>query len=256
MQASAALPRGYRRVAFGRIVSTNDEAKRLALAGAGPCLDVTAEEQCGGRGRAGRTWSSPPGNLYASIVLRPEGPPARAAEIGLVGGLAAAEALSALLPPAAAVRLKWPNDVLIGTKKAAGVLLESSSAGDALEWVVLGIGVNIVHHPPDSSWPATNLVQAGQLGADRESVLSALLGRFAVAYERWQNSGFAAMRTRWLALAYGHGASIEVGQGASRRSGRFVEIDDQGGLVLETAVGRETLAHGEFIGMERGPCSW
>ncbi len=247
MTASAALPTGYRRIAFGRVGSTNDEAKRLATAGAAHGLVVTAEEQTGGRGRAGRSWISPFGNLYASIVLRFSGSPARASEIGLVAALAVAKALAAWLSPEAKVSLKWPNDVLIGGEKVAGVLLESSSTGTSIDWIVVGVGLNIAHHPHGSAWPATSLARSGRTKADREPTLAAFLDRFEVLYDRWQQSGFPSIRPDWLALAFGYGALIEIGQGSKRRAGRFIEIDDAGGLVLETADGRQIIAHGEFI---------
>src|SRR5690606_31944179 len=124
------LPPGYVLHAFDRVESTNDEARRLAEQGAAAGAVVVATEQLKGRGRHGRAWASPPGNLYASLLLRPEAGLAEVAQLSLVASLALAETLIALGPPAANVRVKWPNDVLVRGAKVAGLLLESAVDAD------------------------------------------------------------------------------------------------------------------------------
>jgi hypothetical protein len=160
------LPQGYVLHAFDRVESTNDEARRLAEQGAAAGAVVVAAEQVKGRGRHGRAWASPPGNLYASLLLRPDCRIAAAAQLSLVASLALAEALVALAPPDADVRVKWPNDVLVRGAKVAGLLLESASAAhERVAWVVVGSGVNIASAPADTLYPATALwgSQAGSL---------------------------------------------------------------------------------------------
>src|SRR6185436_13795822 len=119
---------------------------------------VWADEQTAGRGRRGRTWLSPPGNLYLSLVLRPNDPPARAAQLGFVAALGLGDALAGLAGPRLQPRYKWPNDLLVNGKKLAGILLESeNAAADRVDFVVIGIGVNIAVAPDDVEYPATSL---------------------------------------------------------------------------------------------------
>src|SRR6185436_12611332 len=133
------LPDGWTLVALQSVGSTNDEAARLAAAGAAEGTVVWAREQTAGRGRRGRHWASPVGNLYTSAIVRPDCPAARAAELGFVAALAVAD----MVPAGRPVRLKWPNDVLVEGAKVAGILPESSIGADGqAEHVILGIGVN------------------------------------------------------------------------------------------------------------------
>ena len=160
-QNSASLPSFYRLVAHERIASTSDEAKRLAAEGAPAGTLVWARVQTAGRGRQGRAWISPAGNFYASLILRPPVSVASAAQLGFVAALAVADACLAFAPEAA-LSLKWPNDVLLSGRKLAGLLLESQSHGDgALDWLVLGIGINLATYPVEVEYPATALAATG-----------------------------------------------------------------------------------------------
>ena len=169
---------------YDSIGSTNDEAMRLAREGAVHGTVVHADEQTAGRGRLSRRWLSPPGNLYLSIVLRPDVPAARSAEIGLVAALAVADAVDALLPQQVRATLKWPNDVLVRDGKIAGILLEQ--ADDTL---ILGIGLNVLQAPSGVSYQVSTIVGCGGLATvdgAREKLLSALANWFGV----WQQEGF------------------------------------------------------------------
>lgn len=230
------LPTGYRLLVLETIDSTNQEAKRLALS-AGPEADTTviwALRQTAGRGRRGRAWVSEPGNLLVSLLLRPGGEPFRAANLGFVAGLAMAEALESL--GAAGVGLKWPNDVLLHRKKAAGILLEGAAEG----WLAVGIGVNVAHHPADTEFPATSLAAQG-LTVSVAGLLEALLGRFAHWRARWTDEGFAPVRTAWLERAAGLGEPLTARLGAESVSGIFRGLDGQGALTLDTASGPRTI---------------
>ncbi len=245
MRIAAALPYGYRRIAFPRIGSTNDEAKRLAVAGAAAGLVVTAERQTAGRGRQGHAWESPSGNLYLSLLLRPDISPVRAGEATFVLALALAKALAQFLPPERELRCKWPNDILIDGRKVSGILLESSSVGTTLDWLVAGIGINLVHHPADARWPATDLAAAGASGIDFETGLEAVLRAIAERQAQWLARGFGAMVAAWNSIAYAMGETVEIDQGAARHRGRLLGIDGQGALMLETSPGtREAFRHG------------
>jgi BirA family biotin operon repressor/biotin-[acetyl-CoA-carboxylase] ligase len=166
--------------------STNDDAKRAAENGAPSGSSFVADAQTRGRGRLGRTWHSPPGdNLYVSFLLRPatEFDVRRAPLVTLAAGLAVADAIAPLVPGATAA-LKWPNDVLLGDRKAAGILTEAHLGTGASDWIVIGIGINVrtTSFPPDISARATSLALAGATSLDRGALFvelaSALSQRF------------------------------------------------------------------------------
>ena len=159
---NAPLPAGFRLYRFGSVASTNDAARRLAEQDAPDRTVVLAEAQTAGRGRYSRQWASPRGNLYVSYILRPALLPRHAAQIGYVAAVAVHETVAALTGKPSAIACKWPNDVLVDGEKIAGILPESSiGAGGALDWIVLGIGINIVSAPADTVRPATSLAAHG-----------------------------------------------------------------------------------------------
>jgi len=238
------LPHPFRLHAFERIDSTNDEARRQALSGAPEFTLVLAREQSAGRGRRGNSWVSPAGNLHCSLLLRPKGSAAAAAQLGFAAALAAAETVERLVS-AAAVAVKWPNDVLLGGGKVAGILLESRSAGDGIDFLVIGIGVNLAAHPADTPYPATSLAAWGaEVTPDR--ALPILGARLLAWYEAW-GRGFAALRAAWLARAAGVGGPIRVRLQEGEVAGRFDGLDETGRLLLGTAEGRRAIAAGEVF---------
>jgi BirA family biotin operon repressor/biotin-[acetyl-CoA-carboxylase] ligase len=227
----------YSLVRRERVDSTNEEARRLAAAGAPAGTLVWGGEQLAGRGRRGRGWSSPPGNLYMSLLLRPRCPPAIACQLNFVAAVALAEAVGELLP-SAAVALKWPNDVLVDGAKVSGILLEAVAAPDhAIDWLVIGIGVNIASHPADTPYPATSLHRAGAAGATPAIVLQAFAERFERWHEAWRAAGFAPVRDRWLASARGLGEPIEVRLERETLRGLFSDLDESGALMLDMGEG-------------------
>jgi BirA family biotin operon repressor/biotin-[acetyl-CoA-carboxylase] ligase len=229
------LPPAYRLIAMNSVGSSNDEAKTLADAGAEEGTIVWALEQTKGRGRKGRTWNSPRGNLYMSMVLRPECALAEAAQLGFVAALAVGDAIGAVAPPMLEVTYKWPNDVLVHDRKVAGLLLESKSAvGGALEWLILGMGVNIQSHPEDSRFPATNLIFEGVgPNVNEKLVLEAIARHFLTWVNRWTEDGFAPIRRTWLSHAHGLGEAIEVQITKETLTGTFRDLDETGALILE-----------------------
>src|SRR5262245_14511929 len=177
---------GVRLIAYETTGSTNTEACGLARAGERTPLWITARQQTAGRGRRGNVWVSEPGNLYASLLL-PGIPQGKAGELAFVAGLGVFDAVAELAPRIAArLALKWPNDVLLGGAKLAGILIE---AGD--DWAVIGIGINCAHHPENTSQVATDLAAAG---ADLpvETVFAQLSRTLQVRLRQWANgAGFA-----------------------------------------------------------------
>jgi BirA family biotin operon repressor/biotin-[acetyl-CoA-carboxylase] ligase len=240
------LPPAYRLVALESVESTNDEAWRLAEEGAEEGTLVWAREQTKGRGRRGRVWAGQPGNLYFSIVLRPEQPPSEAAQLSFIAALALAEAIGSVAPPLIEVEFKWPNDVLLNASKSAGILLEAKSGeGGLLDWLVLGVGVNVAGHPEDADFPATSLRYEGA-----EVTPAALLeafGRHFMAWtRRWLDDGFAPARHAWLQHARGLGETIRVNLPHETLEGTFRDLDASGALVLELADGStRTIAAGD-----------
>ncbi|MGH6912481.1 MAG: biotin--[acetyl-CoA-carboxylase] ligase, partial [Geminicoccales bacterium] len=162
MSGDVGLPDGFVLCALDSVASTNDEARGRAEAGASGGLVITAREQTEGRGRYGRSWASPPGHLYASVLLRPDCAMAATTQLSLLAGLALAGALEGLGPPGLDLKLKWPNDVLIGGAKVAGLLLEGTARPDGrAAWVLVGSGINVASYPDGTPYPATSLREAG-----------------------------------------------------------------------------------------------
>jgi BirA family biotin operon repressor/biotin-[acetyl-CoA-carboxylase] ligase len=228
-------------VALQSVGSTNDEAARLADAGCTEGTVVWSREQTGGRGRRGRYWASPVGNLYSSTVLRPKCPAARAAELGFVAALAVGD----MVPTDRQVRLKWPNDVLVDGGKIAGILLESALSQTGLvQHVVAGIGVNVGFAPqlPDMRYPGA------MLGGTVEAALERLTAALARRLVQWRAEGFETVRSAWLAQAGPLGAEVDVRLGNELVRGRFAGVDREGALLLETAQGPRKIVSGELLG--------
>jgi BirA family transcriptional regulator, biotin operon repressor / biotin---[acetyl-CoA-carboxylase] ligase len=223
-------------VVFDEIDSTNAEAMRRAVAGERGPLWIAARRQTRGRGRSGRYWSSEPGNLYASLLITLECQAGVAQQLSLVAGVAVIDAIRAAaggLGKPEGLRLKWPNDVLIGRAKCAGILPESltGSIRPGLT-AIIGVGVNLAHLPTAISGIATRLVDHGVDVTPDE-----MLRQLAVAMGHWLGiwrcgPGFSTVRTAWLACATAPGKAIAVNTGAGRIQGRFGGIDDSGALLL------------------------
>jgi BirA family biotin operon repressor/biotin-[acetyl-CoA-carboxylase] ligase len=243
-----ALPSPFRLIAYETIGSTNDELKRLAREGAAEGLVIRAARQTAGRGRRGRTWVSPPGNLYSSILIRPQCSAAAAAQLGFVAALGVAGAIGELAPRVT-LRCKWPNDLLANGKKVCGILLETEMvAGGIPAFVVLGIGVNLASSPHDTPYEATSLAEEGAQGIKPSMMLAAFIRHFAEGLALWRESGFAPIREAWLARAAGLGEPIQVRLERDTLEGRFVDLDDDGALLLGSASGgNRRIAAGEIF---------
>jgi BirA family transcriptional regulator, biotin operon repressor / biotin---[acetyl-CoA-carboxylase] ligase len=242
------LPAAYRLVSREAVGSTNDEATRLAHEGAPEGTVIWALEQTAGRGRRGRSWSSPPGNLYASLILRPACPPAPAAQLGFVAALAIRGALQELVPGLGEPACKWPNDVLVGGHKIAGILLESE-IGDSenLAFLVAGVGINLVSAPPDAEYPAISVVGAGCAPPTPGAMLATFVRHFDDWADRWRAKGFGPVREAWRACATALGEPIRVRLETAILQGRFADIDQQGALLLETENGLRHISAGDVF---------
>ncbi len=212
--------------------STNEEARRLAMAGAAAPLWILADRQTKGRGRRGREWQAPVGNLAATLLLRPDRPLAQCAQLSFVAALAAA-GMIAQYAPSADVALKWPNDVLAQGRKIAGILLESAGNEPARpDWLAVGIGANLVAHPADVEFPATSLAVLDVKVPRPKEALTSLAAQWARWYEVWEERGFPPIRDAWLARAAGLGARIRARLAEGETHGMFEGIDESGALLL------------------------
>jgi BirA family transcriptional regulator, biotin operon repressor / biotin---[acetyl-CoA-carboxylase] ligase len=238
---SAEPPLGAGRIALPEIDSTNAEGFRRAPTLTGPTW-ISATAQTAGRGRRARPWSSPPGNLYATLVLKPAEPAATVALRSFAAALALRDACVQLTGLPDSVSLKWPNDVLLNGGKLAGILLESAGLGTAQPILCIGIGVNLIAAPdpaavePGAVLPVSLLQETGHR-VPPEAFLDAL----APAYARWeavfQTHGFAPLRDAWLTHAARLGQPIRARTGTETREGVFQTIDATGNLLLRTASG-------------------
>ena len=227
-------------VRLGAVGSTNDEARRLIVENVADGTVVIATEQAAGRGRRGNTWSSPPGNLYLSAILRPAAPASVLGQLGFVAAVALAETLESFIGTDRSVAVKWPNDVLVEGRKIAGILLESETTGAVARWVIVGVGVNVAHSPPVARVPATSLTALGVAVAP-DALAERLIERLFAWRRAWEREGFAPVRAAWLARAAGLGAMVRVNLEGDSFEARFAALDDSGALVAELPGGARRL---------------
>jgi BirA family transcriptional regulator, biotin operon repressor / biotin---[acetyl-CoA-carboxylase] ligase len=236
---------GVKLIVHDTIGSTNTEACDLARAGERTPLWITAKQQTAGRGRRGNTWVSEPGNLYTSFLL-PDVPLGRAGDLAFVAALAIYDAVGELSPNLAfRLALKWPNDVLFGHTKFAGILIEAENS-----WAVIGIGVNCAHHPEQTTQPVTDLKSSG-IAVTPEQVFTVLSKTMLIRLRQWgQGEGFAAIREDWLDACPGVGQPVMVRLPGRELTGKFENLNDQGHLMLRLRDGRvETISAGEVFGI-------
>jgi BirA family biotin operon repressor/biotin-[acetyl-CoA-carboxylase] ligase len=238
---------GYRLRGYDTIGSTNAEALEAAAAGDPGGIWFAARQQTAGRGRRGRIWESPHGNLAATLLIVPDCDPTLSATLGFVAGVSLSRALAVVLPNGlvrigldgsdtrdgqSRIALKWPNDVLADGAKLAGILLEAHKLPDGRQAVAIGIGVNVVAAPQGLPYPATSLQELGvSRGAD--DVFAALSDAWTETFGLWNDGrGIAEILTQWRASAAGIGAPVAVNQDGAVLRGIFESIDDVGRLIV------------------------
>ncbi len=223
-------------LALEKIDSTNTEARRRAEAGESGPLWITALRQTAGRGRRGRPWETGEGNLAATYLFTTARKPAEAAQISFVAALAAADLASRCVPPAKD-SLKWPNDLLIAGKKAAGILAESGQGREGL-WVAVGVGVNLAKAPVSPERPATTFAE--HMSAPPPAPLDALTA-LAQAFDHWRGlwdgGGFGPIADAWTAKAYGIGERCVARLANETVEGIAEGLDSDGALKLRIADG-------------------
>lgn len=220
--------------------STNTRAKDLAARGAPEGTLIVAEKQTGGRGRRGRSWFSPPGDgIYSSIILRPIMSPGEAPRITLMTSVAVAEALLSLTR--LKVRIRWPNDILVGGKKIAGILTEISTEMDGVDYIIVGLGLNV--NTPSESFPeeikgeATSILMETGKQFSRVPLVRGYLEWYEKYYEMFKNDGFEPIMRRWKELADIVGQQLMVGTVGKKYVGEVVDVDSDGVLILKDGKG-------------------
>ena len=231
--AESAIDRNYRLLIYEEIGSTNDEAIRLARGGDPGQAWLIAKTQSRGRGRRGRQWASPPGNLHASLLLIDAVPARFAPQLGFVAGVALAHALRGCIGDDMRLRLKWPNDILFDGAKLAGVLLESAMLADGRFACIMGIGVNCLAYPSALPYRATALAEIGARLYQAEDVFLHLSGALLWWLDHFAGgAGFDSIRREWLTFAAGLGDQIRVETPTGSVTGVFRTIDAAGRLIV------------------------
>jgi BirA family biotin operon repressor/biotin-[acetyl-CoA-carboxylase] ligase len=239
---------------FSEIDSTNAYARRFAEQGAGEGAVIIAEAQTRGRGRSNRSWVSPPFvNLYFSVILRPQLPPVHAPQLTLMAAVALTDTIAEFLPSPPII--KWPNDILVGGKKLAGVLTESSCDSERIEFVILGIGVNLNY--PVASMPevirerATSIVSLTEKNVSREAFMRRLIQDLDRCYGELEEVGFNSLATRWEAVFGLRGKKVRVEMAEQIMIGTARGIDKDGALILEDERGeRQRIVAGDVVPVE------
>jgi BirA family biotin operon repressor/biotin-[acetyl-CoA-carboxylase] ligase len=239
---------------FSDLDSTNAYARKLADHGADEGEVVIAEAQTRGRGRLGRNWISPPFvNVYLSVILRPRLAPAHAPQLTLMAAVAVADTVAFFIksPPV----IKWPNDLLVGGRKLAGILTESSCDSQRIEFVILGIGINLNYPvelmPETIRKRATSIVSLTGAKVNREDFLRRLIHDLDRCYGEFEESGFDAIAPRWEALFGLREKRVRVEMADQVIIGTARGIDREGALILEDGKGgRLRVVAGDVIPLD------
>jgi BirA family biotin operon repressor/biotin-[acetyl-CoA-carboxylase] ligase len=237
---------GWRLRCFASLPSTSDHCVALAAAGEPDGLAVLALRQTAGRGSRGRGWESPSGNLYLSVLLRPEGLATEVGRWALLASVAVAEALVPLVPEPVALRLKWPNDVMLDQRKLAGILLDSAATPEGrLDWLVIGIGVNLRVAPAIPDRTAAFLAEVVDPPAP-EDFATVVLDRLA-ARRMSLPSDFARVRAAWLAHGQPIGRPMQFRHCDRLEQGTFEGLAEDGSLLMRTGGRVHAFATGEVL---------
>jgi len=224
-----------------RTASTMDIARDMARKGAPGFSVVVADIQDKGRGRLERIWQSPSGGLYFTMVVRPDLPPMRSPRINFAASLVLAQAVEAVC--GIEVRVKWPNDLLVGEKKIAGMLSEMETEADRVSFINIGIGINVNNDPPSDVGYAASIRQLTGKTHSRIELLSCFMDRFE---ERITAGSLGTIMKEWKQQTATIGKDVIIATTRGTTRGKAVDVDDNGGLILETDTGeRRTVIYGD-----------
>jgi len=237
----------YSIIFFDALDSTNLEAKRLIRRGVRGKRVIASFKQLRGQGTNGNFWSSPDGNLYFSIVFDHENNLSNLSQLSLVTSLSCHEAMQSLLEDShpsllpRSFKIKWPNDLLLNGKKFCGILLQTLPfmnlhKNEVLNYLIIGIGVNLICSPKNINYLATSLKEEG-VQHNYDDVLHKIMERFHENYKRWQVEGFSDIRTKWMQNTYNVGKKVFLNIKGEKISGVFKEIDEEGQMIIESESG-------------------
>ncbi len=234
------LPRSISLHTFDVIGSTNEKAKEMSVDGAGDWTVIWSRAQNNGKGRFGKKWISPVGNLYLSILLKPNYNLEACSKISFLAAVAVKEAIKNSVIPESTISFKWPNDVLLNNKKVAGILLESSFKANAkkVDWLVVGVGINVKNFPENVDYPATSLENQGAENINVQQIMEKFIKSFIKLQKQFDDSGFAEIRKKWLESAEGKNKTIKIKTAQKIIAGTFKDIDEDGLLVIKTDDGK------------------
>lgn len=233
--SQSTLLNDYHLLSYDQLDSTNAESRRLAGGGASHGAVIWAKRQSAGRGRLGREWVSSEGNLYVTVLISPTVALEKCPQLSFVAALAVAETLEGIVPEPEKIACKWPNDVLVGGKKIAGVLLEAFTTkemGLEKQWIAVGVGINVDNFPEHVMFPATCLRAEGVELISAKIVLSRFIHHFIALYDTWAAKGFSPIEKAWLKRAHQLGKPVEVIVGDAQVHGVFEGIDASGCMLL------------------------
>jgi len=233
---------GHQLYYYEEIGSTNDEAFRLGLAGAPEGTALIANSQSAGKGRMQRVWHSPAGsNIYTSIILRPQIEPARAPQLSILAGVAVVDVLESYCPDR--IKLKWPNDVLIDGKKVCGILSQMKTTARKVNFIVLGVGINVninySQFPKEICNLATSLAIETGREISRQELIISLYENLAKWYNKLLKDGFCRIKEKWLSISPMIGQTVQVMFQEEAVSGKAIGLDEDGSLILLTAGNKE-----------------
>lgn len=217
------------------IDSTNSEAQRLLSSGELPPFAVCAAIQSAGRGRQGRIWQSVEGNLFYSLACQPAAPLQVWPQLSFISAIAVCDVLREIMG-GVHIQCKWPNDVLCNGKKIAGILLETAQDKNDQPNLIVGIGVNVISHPDQTSYPATSIFTESKKTVGVKQLAEMLGDKLWFYAGRWQKDGFAQFRQAWLDQAAFKGQKITVSEAPGtpdgKLSGIFLDLREDGALLL------------------------
>lgn len=235
-------PDFWRVQVLGATPSTQDLVHNLAKTGEPEGLVIQALQQTKGRGRHGNAWTSPMGNLYMSVLLRPTCRADKVGQMAFVSALALSDAIDEVMAPDHDKTLKWPNDVLIDGKKISGILLENAlDVFGRIDYLIIGFGINMFA-PPETG------MSLDQIKTDRIAINTfrdLFLGHLKTRYDEWQDKGFAEIRKTWLNQAHGLDAPMRIRLPEVTYEGVFRGIDENGTLLADVDGQRRTFTAGE-----------
>jgi len=234
-------------VRLNSIPSTNEELKIRAINQNAPeGLAIASTVQTSGKGRHGRVWESAAGNMYCSVLFRPDCGLARASQLGFLAALASSQAIASYTGDDQKLKLKWPNDVLLNNKKVGGILLEANNNKNTnVDWVVVGCGVNLKQHPKQTRFPATSIMREFGMVVEVKKFIDCYLNKLLEWYRLWVSQGFSPVRSAWLAMAYNLNKEVLVKVGDQNIVGSFQDLDEEGALIIKTVDGFSKINAGE-----------